>query len=428
TGRSLLFPSLSMILKETNGRTLAFAIIALWVAGFAAALISLGSDKAVALVISQPMGRTYSDLRLFPSSRQEFANGGNPYLANPSDYWGRTYNYPRLWLSFMRFPESAVPLIGTALILAWLGGLGAWCGVLTWRQGLAGGLLACSPPVILGLERGNTDFVIFLLMLLALCALGRGKANWAWLTILGAFVLKLYPVVALFSFVRLGWSRAMPRLALGLAACALYFITFREELSLAIGNTPKAVLSSYGSTIWIQVIAYLANKSSDKIYTATPLLLHVKLWAACLVLVAFTLGWRKTNTAETPPPDRHLDGFWLGAIIFAATFIVGASYDYRLIFLLLCVPWLWKRDPSGSRDTLRVKTIASVMLFGCLWLNPHWWFPLIHLREFCTWSLLISLGWLLGNTCPCLPQHWKRYTNLLRLRSPQFAADTTIPR
>ncbi|AKC83728.1 hypothetical protein IMCC26134_14795 [Verrucomicrobia bacterium IMCC26134] len=419
---------MSLILKETNGRTLAFAIIALWMAGFATALISLGSNKAVALIIAQPMGRTYADLRLFPSSRQEFANGGNPCLTNPSDHWGRTYNYPGLWLSFMRFPESSVPLLGTTLIVLWLAGLGTWWGVLTLRQGLAGGLLACSPPVILALERGNTDLIIFLFLLIALYALGRRKLIWSGLIIIGAFVLKLYPVVALFSFMRLGWSRAIPRLALGLATCALYFFIFREELSQALGNTPKSVLTSYGSTIWIQAITYLANESSDKIYSATPLLIHVKLAAAFLVLAAFALGWRKSNTVATPPPDRHLEGFWLGAIIFAATFIIGANFDYRLIFLLLCVPWLWRRDPSGSPDTRRVKTTASAMLFGCLWINPHWWFPFIHLRESCTWILLISLGWLLGNTCPCLPQQWKCQNRLLHLRLPKFETDTNIPR
>ena len=64
--------------------------------------------------------------------------------------------------------------------------------------------------------------------------------------------------------------------------------------------------------------------------------------------------------------ERRLDAFWAGAAIYVGTYVFSSNFDYRLVFLLLCVPQLcaWRRDgvapapwPGGRRSSRCVGTL-----------------------------------------------------------------------
>jgi hypothetical protein len=101
-----------------------------------------------------------------------------------------------------------------------------------------------------------------------------------------------------------------------------------------------------------------------------------------------------------------LDGFRLGACIYALTFIAGTNYFYRLVFLLLCLPWLWKSDSAGTRIG-KMRWLGLTLIFSVLWINPYWWPPLALGSEASAWGLLCVTGWLLGATLP----KWERRPN-----------------
>src|SRR5690606_33064378 len=103
---------------------------------------------------------------------------------------------------------------------------------------------------------------------------------------------------------------------------------------------------------------------------------------------------------EDLPCSLTLSYFRAGAGIFLGTFLLGAHFAYRLIFLLFCVPWLTQRIES-KRQTLalgRHTALASICLG--LWLNPFWSFTLYYVREIVFWGLAATLAWLLGRTLP----------------------------
>src|SRR5581483_4491573 len=64
--------------------------------------------------------------------------------------------------------------------------------------------------------------------------------------------------------------------------------------------------------------------------------------------------------------DRELDFFWVGACIYAGSYALFRSFDYRLAFALLTVPQLLR----WSRSVVGVVTLLA--LFGALWLDAPW--------------------------------------------------------
>jgi hypothetical protein len=359
-----------------------------------------GKSKVLSAAGAVQMSEHFADLSLFAAARQELDRGGDPYLNNPDDPWGRPFNYPKLWLSFMRFPPGWVPAMGFGLIIVWLAGTAAWCGRFTTKQGLLGGALVCSPPMVLAMERGNCDLIVFLLALLALAALHRGLRLSAWATVFLAFVLKLYPVAGFVIFLRQGWRTAWAWAVLSGAAVGCYIVLQRREISTVLHHTPADALMSFGATHWTKVANQSVLELTGKHYAFHHLDLHSMLWAALIFGASLWAGYkRRDGRDDGSGSDRFLDSFRFGACTYALTFIAGTSYVYRLVFLLLCVPWLWRKESPAGHNR-RMRGLALTLIFGLLWINPYWWSPLALGSELSAWALLGVSGWLLGSTLP----------------------------
>jgi hypothetical protein len=386
---------------KTDGRWLAAAVLLVYGLLFGLAVHTWGIEPALRTAGVPSVGAPFSDLYVFPAAATEFAHGGNPYLRNPSDPWGRIYNYPRAWLLFMRYPFGAIPELGFALAAAWLLVLGWWWGRLTPRQGLLAGLAACSPPVMLALERGNSDLIIFILVAAALGALARGWRGASWAGLVLSAVLKLFPVVAFVAFLQLGWGRARWWLLAGAVALGGWTLGQLEEIRSIAHNTPTGGPAiSYGSAV-IFTIADLLHQEHTGQWAGY----SAQAWLGGILAVVLAGGfawWGLTRRSSAPATfDRALAGFQAGACIYLATFIIGSNFAYRQLFLLLCLPWLFR--PDGAFPFPRLRTAAAVVLFLLLWSNPQWWLPLIALREAASWSLVGLLAVLVGATLrrPC---------------------------
>lgn len=383
---------------QSDGRLWCVALVLGYASLLAFASLGLGKTKVLSAAGAIQMSEHFADLSLFAAASHELAMGGDPYLKTP-DAWGRAFNYPRLWLVFMCFPMSWVPVVGIGLILTFLGCTLWWLGPLTRSQGILAAAALCSPPLVLAMERGNCDLIIFLLLLLALAALHRGWRAGALLTVFLAFALKLYPAAGYVVFLREGWRRGWMWLAGGIIATTGYAAVRLHEIQLVLKNTPGDLLMSYGSVHWTKVATHWNETGGGRRYAFQHLETLSVLCAGLLFLGALRAGWSKRQHREPCAPDRHLDAFRMGSCLYAITFIAGSSYAYRLVFLLLCMPWLWSNQ-TINRGTKRVRVVALALIFGIFWINPYWWFPLSLFAEFCGWALLIATGWLLGATLP----------------------------
>ncbi len=106
---------------------------------------------------------SWLDLRVVAGAAQTRSEGGDPYVSNPHDPMGRPFNYPSLWLALFPATGSVAVLAGGAAVVA------AGVALLATgpTTGLAGGvigLLLLSPALVLGVERGNTDLIVFALV------------------------------------------------------------------------------------------------------------------------------------------------------------------------------------------------------------------------------------------------------------------------
>jgi hypothetical protein len=404
-----------MVFPSIDGRWLAAAVVIVYGLLFSLAASTWGIEPALSAAGVSSVGAPFSDLYVFSAAATEFSHGGNPYLSNPSDPWRRTYNYPRVWLLFMRFPFGAVPGLGFAIGAAWLAALAAYWGRLTLGQGLMAGALVCSPSVLLALERCNSDLIIFILIAAALGCLQRAWRVPAWLLFFAGTVLKLYPIVAFSAFLGLGWQRARAWLLGAAVAFALWAGLHVGEFRAIAHNTPTGGPAvSYGSAVVFSIAEKLHGDKTGEWGAYLGDAWVGMLAAAFLTAGGFWIGSRRRSsdsasslrmnpesarTGGPPVPtfNRALAGFHAGAGIYVLTFILGSNFAYRHVFLLLCLPWLWRKD--GEFPFPRLRVAAAVPLALCLWANPMWWIPLIALREVAGWSLLAMLACLMGATC-----------------------------
>jgi hypothetical protein len=405
-----------MSFRSFDGRWLAAAVVTVYALVFSLAASTWGIEPALSAAGVSSVGAPFSDLYVFSAAATEFSHGGNPYVSNPSDPWRRTYNYPRVWLLFMRFPFGAVPWLGFAIGAAWLAVLAAYWGRLTPGQGLMAGALVCSPSVLLALERCNSDLLIFILITAALGCLQRGWRGPAWLFLFVSAVLKLYPIAAFSAFFCLGGRQARAWLVGAVVAFGLWAGLHVGEFQAIAHNTPTGGPAvSYGSAVVFSIAEKLHGDRTGEwgAYLGYAWLGGVA--AALLTAGMFWVGLRRhwanpdlslrmypesARTGGPPVPtfDLALAGFHTGAFIYLATFILGSNFAYRHIFLLLCLPWLWRKEAHFPFP--RVKAAATLALVLCLWANPMWWIPLIAVREVAGWSLLAMLACLTGATWP----------------------------
>jgi len=346
----------------------------------------------------------FVDLQVFPAARATVAGGGTLYGPSVTDPMQRPYNYPRVWLTFMRFPadEAWVRAIGCLLAAAAIAMVLAFWGRLSAGEGLWGGLLLCSPAFQLGIERGNTDLAMLALVGAGLWLAGEDRGGrlaaslwWA------AAVLKLFPILALGAWFDGSGRTWLRRVWVPLVLFAVYLALTWRDLSPVLHNTGGGWVQSYGSEVlavtWSQVRTfYGTSQPGDGSFAG------VGRWvAAAGVAWVLLRGWLGNSSAPAPvtampaAERRTLLGFRAGTLVYVATFLAGSSFDYRQCFLLLTLPqlWAWRRTGRGLAG---VALVAMFFSFGANYLLAGW--PGFFLNETGGWLLLFVLTALLAGT------------------------------
>ena len=141
--------------------------------------------------------------------------------------------------------------LGSLLIVAFFACVFAWIGVVTTLEGVVFAALLCSPAVMLAVERGNNDILIFCLLIVALGLLKEhGKArSLAYMAIGAASILKFYPIVAVASALRERPKRAILVLSLVLGTFAAYIALTWKDVELISAAVPHSDSISYGRSV-----------------------------------------------------------------------------------------------------------------------------------------------------------------------------------
>ena len=307
----------------------------------------------------------FADMRVITSGAESRALGFDPMVSNPRDPWHRQLNYPRIWQLLYRagINQQYTAAFGVALAVLFVVGLFLQMPstINHWTAAVLM-LSLFSPAVLLGVERGNIDLLMFFLLAAAIYGIKKNVAATTALAValvLMAFILKLYPLFGI--GLLLGQKRKVALQAGLLAALAamLYVGASYRDLVMIRQVTPQFQYGSYGlDMLWLNVGGdFLSGRiTAELCYLAV---------ALCLVLALFGICSPKFETTEICDPDqRTMDAFRVGSGIYLGTFLLWNNVNYRLVFLLFVIPQLmfWSRSPSRRISIVSRSTLLAILV------------------------------------------------------------------
>jgi hypothetical protein len=348
-------------LRDLDGRVLAAAMVVV----FLAVLLSFRGATGTtpwAHVGVEPGDLSFVDLRSVTSSWDCLRKGIEPFPYNPCDPFGRPANYPRVLTRLGRFglgEGDTVPL-GVAIGIVFVVSALAVTGPLTLGEGAVYGLALIAPATMLGVERGNLDILMFALVVLGLLLVRRSA--WAGAApIVLAGILKIFPSFAGIVLVR---RRRRWRAAIASAAVlAAYAIVTLNDIRTLRHVIPRNVVNSYGAGVVVEALRLAGVSWTQSAAEVRYVRIAVILLGALLALVLLLVG-RPGEDAD----ERRLDAFWAGAAVYVGTYVFESNFDYRLAFLLLCLPQLctWARR-GGAPAPWPAAAIGAIVV--TLWLS-----------------------------------------------------------
>jgi hypothetical protein len=372
------------------------------------AIVTLGSSVAsigwvhtwssVFVPASYP---SFGDMRVIQGAVISVERGLDPRISNPGDPSGRLFNYPMLWVTMGKAlkitNESRFYVISTTLIFAFTG----ICAFLLFRFP-SFSLLASvlSTATLLGIERGNIDLVIFCLLFPAALWLPK---PWSPIPLLLGTVLKLYPVFALGVFFI---KRQFSHFVVSVVAAAAIFAYLSDQLAGIRSTTPVNCGLSYG----------IPSIEECFLYLKLPFwALAVALSATAIATIVLAHRFSKSN-AVNPQDGAALNLMLVGSSIYVGTFALSSNADYRLIFLIFCIPFLQSHPFPFARAFIAVILVAMNQL-----LITHWLIGEVMLVWLAKVAIFIVLGAYL------LALAWTALATLyVRANGPQLLHQLTI--
>jgi hypothetical protein len=350
----------------------------------------------------------FADLRTITAASESLEQGFDPLKENPYDPWQRQMNYPRIWLltSYIGLDQSDTIYIGITFITLFFIAL-----LLFFRQKFQlYQIIIClavifSPSVMLTIERGNNDMLMFFLIAISIYFVSKNSAFsklFSFFLISIAFILKLFPIFAIIIFIReKGYIFLRFFISILLIAFVYVVLTF-SDLILIFQNTPKEPYSSYGMNVLWQ-----ATKDLSSVLASIFQLISYILIASTILI--FRFGFRIKNDISSQNLSMQDGGFLAGSAIYLGTFIIGSNFDYRLIFLIFTIPAIINMIGSAKCNISKIASISLVLILVSLW---HLYFsdklfiltgrsfPALIIDEIANWLLFFSLSFLFAYMLP----------------------------
>lgn len=220
-------------------------------------------------------------------------------------------------------------------------------------------LVIISPPITLLLERGNIDILIVFLLIAGAVLVSRKATFLGFIFIFFATLVKFYPIVILI-FLVLTLKGIKPRMRLfGASLSVLAVIQIYFDYRRGPGFV-KTEWTSFGSPVFG---LYLKHLNFDVSYLESVGLGTLWLLAGILVLLAIerVIPRFKDLASSTHLNSTTMETLFLHFIVVhTGCYVIGMSFDYRLIFLVLAnlILILKSRLSYQVRNTLAISTLV----------------------------------------------------------------------
>jgi hypothetical protein len=300
----------------------------------------------------------FADMRSVQGSLISLELGLNPQIDNQGDLRKIAMNYPLVWSWIAEYLHLQNETNYLILILIWIIFFIFCChSLLRMCPSLFLLLLCFSSSALLVVERGNNDLIIFVLLFFA----ARSNAIFSTTFLTIATLLKIYPLLIIPAFLR----NFKTFIAMIIGAVLILLLLW-SELSYIRSGTPVSAGLSYGS---ISIIAAV-HKFISLVYSSQSIsaleqkyilflstILSFAFLAISLIIVTNKKIRKLLATTNLTNGEEKL--FLVGSCVYIGTFILSSNWDYRLIFLLFCVPLVLKLEYKYIRYFICVTLLIA---------------------------------------------------------------------
>ena len=285
----------------------------------------LGWTRTWSAVFVPAVFPPFADMRLIQGAVISAEQGAKPRMTNPKDLWQRRLNYPLIWIKIgkvVNLQTEARLILFSSMAVLFFGGVCAYMLYCFPSWGLLASVL--STATLFGIERGNIDLIMYCLVFLSALLFRQVVSP---VPILVASALKIYPVFALVGLLikkrfRLFFTALI--FALGI------FAHLGSDLAFIRSATPIFFDLSYG-------LISLNNFFSQRFMPSWMFPGSVAIIFAGTLIITLYL---RTIEGICRQEGFEFNLFIAGSSIYVGTFIFSTNYDYRLIYLIFCVPFL----------------------------------------------------------------------------------------
>lgn len=378
------------------------AVVALWAVNY---------EKTWS-VLAVPHAKPYffDTVAILAAGEAEQA-GLNVYQPNPLDPMGRPHVYGPWWLvtGWLGLDRGDTWWVGGLLVVTFIIAAGRVLDPRDRGAALAGGMLLASPPILLAVERGNNDLVVFLLLGVAAAAIARPRVATEALAmgaVCLAAALKFYPLAALplLAAQRCSRARMVGLAAISLAVCAGLFFLQHDAYRSAFGLAPSPVhMNTYGLSTTVQMWRILAGQHAW----------HVAGFAAGVVVAMLMVGRGVRALWHSVPLTGGSAACYLGGgLCWLLCFAATTNFPYRaVLWLLPARVWFGQLDAAGAAGRMARSMLGLLLVVCWLPVPRQMWAELARQGEgfgsvvaicafeqalILTWSALLTvtlLGW-----------------------------------
>ncbi|RJR16738.1 MAG: hypothetical protein C4581_09405 [Nitrospiraceae bacterium] len=312
----------------------------------------------------------FYDARQMGMAAESYAQGYDPLIKNPLNQSGNLLNYPRIWhlLFALGINQSHTNLIGSISVFLFFIGIGLFwfsknidnltCLILS--------IAILSSAVMLGVERGNIELILFFILSLAISTSYSSNILALFFFLIASF-LKLYPIFGLVYLLKENKKKFWSLFLLTMGVFIIYLLATFVDTLRVYDTTPKLPGSSFGLNVW-----WMGLKSQRffNLPMSENVILYLRVLSYAMVFLislgALFYGLRNKD-ADKYASGKHLDTFRVGAGIYIGCFILINNADHRLLFLIFTIPQLVSWFYIREHGFLPVAILTLSVMFVSLW-------------------------------------------------------------
>lgn len=285
---------------------------------------------------------TMVDLHAIGGATLSYLDGHDPHYFNPGDPKGRLFTHPNIWTKigdYLSLNENFnLYIFGAFMIFLYL------CinlFLLQKNQSIVLLFAMISYPAFFAIERGQNDLLIFSMVFIGLNLNRKFRFIALWL----ATILKIYPIFVFSRYVQKNLVILLP-LSIGLLTLLMNI----NEILIISDISPKTYWSSFGvGSMNIFFKEYIFNNNS--------LLYALVISSTAVCYIYLNKNFDKFYTINLNYKNDSI--FFAGLSIYVGLFFFTSSYDYKLIFLILCIPYLISKKNKYSTYMLLLILLSS---------------------------------------------------------------------